>query len=197
MLGHLHIVDETLGKRVQANLGEKDYDHAVKATVPPKTLPASPALRLQDRAKGSLKGRVVGVLLSDGVSGDLIASIQAAAKKEGAKAQLVAPRIGGVKDDKGADLTIDHTVDGGPSVIFDHVIVAPGKAALDKTPAAVDWVRDAFGHRKVIGHTDGASALLKAAHVKAGADRGVVALTSDAAPFVKSALEGRVWDRQD
>ena len=45
---------------------------------------------------------------------------------------------------------------------------------LEREAAAIDWVRDAFGHLKVIGHTAGAAPLLERAGVEP--DAGVVAL---------------------
>ena len=45
---------------------------------------------------------------------------------------------------------------GAPSVFFDAVAIfasAEGIKPLLKNSAAIDWVRDAFGHLKVIGHT--------------------------------------------
>ncbi|MBV9907534.1 MAG: hypothetical protein JOY52_08215 [Hyphomicrobiales bacterium] len=45
---------------------------------------------------------------------------------------------------------------GAPSVFFDAVAIfasAEGVKPLLKNSAAIDWVRDAFGHVKVIGHS--------------------------------------------
>jgi catalase len=64
---------------------------------------------------------------------------------------------------------------------------------LVKEAAAVAWVHDAFAHCKVIGATKAAEPLLKAAGVVA--DSGVLSgEVADA--FVKTAANGRVWDRE-
>ena len=81
-------------------------------------------------------------------------------------------------------------------------IIAPkagGVAELTKESAAVDFVRDAFGHLKVIGFTAAARPLLARAGIEVSeADRGLVAIDGprgDAA-FVSQAKKGRVWERE-
>ncbi len=54
----------------------------------------------------------------------------------------------------GKRIEADHALSGGPSIFFDAVVVAPsadGAAMLGREAAAIDWLRDAFGHLKVIG----------------------------------------------
>jgi catalase len=60
---------------------------------------------------------------------------------------------------------------------FDAVVVAPsadGAAMLEKEAAAIDWLRDAFGHVKVIGVLNAAAPLLDRAGIEA--DAGIVAI---------------------
>ena len=85
--------------------------------------------------------------------------------------------------DDGALLPADHRVDGGPSVLFDAVIVAlsaEGAHKLALEAAAVNFVRDAYGHLKVIAYTPEAAPLF----VKGGlsdatpdTDAGLISLT--------------------
>jgi catalase len=80
-------------------------------------------------------------------------------------------------------------------VIFDAVAAvlspAAGKA-LAKEAAAVDWVRDAYGHLKAIAFDEGAQPLLQAGGV--AKDAGVVK-AADARAFLKAAAT-RQWDRE-
>ncbi|MEO8522469.1 MAG: catalase HPII, partial [Acidobacteriota bacterium] len=81
-----------------------------------------------------------------------------------------------------------------PSVLFDAVALVLSEEAgrmLAGEAAAVQFVMDAFGHLKAIGHTPGAKALLDRAGVLA--DAGVVA--ADAKGFVKAAAR-RFFDRE-
>ncbi len=93
----------------------------------------------------------------------------------GATVKIVAPQVGGAKLASGAILAADGQLAGTPSVVFDAIAVvlsAEGAEALSTEAAAVDFVRDAFGHLKAIGVDAGGLALLKAARVEE--DAGVV-----------------------
>ena len=59
--------------------------------------------------------------------------------------------------------------------------------------AAVDFVRDAFGHLKTIGHSPEAAPLLEKAGVKG--DNGVITLGKDSGDFI-AAVSTRQWDRE-
>lgn len=87
----------------------------------------------------------------------------------------------------------DAQLDGCPSVMVDAIAVLLSKEGCDmllKDAAAIQFVMDAFGHLKAIGHTPEAKPLLDKAGVKP--DAGVV--PADKA-FVKAAGT-RYWDRE-
>jgi catalase len=82
---------------------------------------------------------------------------------------LIAPKVGGIKV-KGGTLKADGQLAGTPSVLLDAIalVLAPEAATrLAQEGAAVDFVRDAFGHLKAIGCTPDAEPLLQ----RAGVDR--------------------------
>ena len=140
------------------------------------------------------------MLVTDGIDGALVDALKAPVEKAGARLQIVAPKIGGVDAGQGGkSLPADHQLAGGPSILFDAVVVAAsaaGAATLQKEAAAIDWMRDAFGHLKVIGVVDTAAPLLAAAGIEA--DAGVVTIKKGAKPqaFVDAAKVGRIWDRE-
>jgi catalase len=120
-------------------------------------------------------------------------------EKAGARLEIVAPKIGGARGKGGKTIDADHQLAGGPSIFFDAVVVAAsedGALMLEKEAAAVDWIRDAFGHLKVIGVLDTALGLAEEAGVEE--DEGVVEMdgAGDIATFIKAAKNGRVWDRE-
>src|SRR5204863_57535 len=81
-------------------------------------------------------------------------ALRAAVEAEGAKLALVAPSVTGVTDSAGTALTVDETVEGGPSVLFDAVALVPtkdGAHSLARSPAARQFVADAHGHAKFVG----------------------------------------------
>jgi catalase len=84
---------------------------------------------------------------------------------------------------------------GTPSVLFDAVAVIlsdEGAKTLSMESAAIDFVRDAFGHLKAIAVDKGGRALLKIANV--AQDAGVMD-TNDKDAFI-TAAKTRQWDRE-
>ena len=199
MLGHLGNIYGELAERVAAGLGHSAPIAPVATTVKARTdLAPSPKLSILAAGAPGLKGRKLGILVTDGAASAVVGGLIEAATAAGAMVKIVAPRVGGVTLDDGTKLVGDHQLAGGPSVLFDTVAVVAsdaGTTALLGEAAAVGWIHDAFAHLKVIGHTAEAQPLLDAAG--ATADAGIVALgDADAAAFVATAGEGRIWARE-
>ena len=199
MLGHLANIDEELCEGVEDGLGMEGQADQITPARPVLDMKPSPALSIIKKAPKTIEGRKVGVLVTDGTDAALLASLRTAVEKAGAQVQVVAPKIGGAVLKGGKRIAADHALAGGPSVLFDAVVVLPsadGAAMLEKEAAAVDWVRDAFGHLKVIGVVAAARRLLDRAGISP--DAGVVAIDSGKGVngFVTAAKGGRIWDRE-
>ena len=195
MVGHLRHIDPDLARRVADGLGLDALPPAPPARVPPQDLPPSPALRIIDRMKDTLQGRCVGILVHDGSDAAAVAALRKAAEKAGATVKIVAPKLGGALLSDGRRLAADGQLAGTPSVVFDAVALVLSKETgtmLAKEAAAVDWVRDAFGHLKAIAADAGAQAVLKAGGV--GRDAGVVE-AAEVAAFI-AAARTRQWGRE-
>ena len=69
---------------------------------------------------------------------------------------------------------------------------------LAKDPAAIDWVRDAFRHLKVIGYVESAKIVFEKAGLADSLDEGVVSLSGAASVerLIDAAKKQRVWDRE-
>lgn len=195
VVGHLRHIDGDLAKRVAAGLGLDALPSAPPAAVKPIDMPPSPALQIIGKAKHTLKGRCVGILLDDGSDAATVNALRKAAEDAGASVKIVAPKVGGAMLSDGRKLAADGQLAGTPSVVFDAVAVvlspAAGKA-LGKEAAAVDWVRDAYGHLKALACDEGAQPLLQAGGV--ANDAGVVKAV-DTRTFLKVAAT-RQWDRE-
>ncbi len=195
MVGHLRHIDEDLAGRVAKGLALEKMPDAPEAAAPVQELEPSPALQLIGKMKDTLMGRMVGILIADGSEGDVIKKIRKAAADAGAAVKIVAPKVGGAKLADGSMLPADGQLAGMPSVLFDAVAVIlseEGAKALSKESAAIDFVRDAFGHLKAIAVDKGGQALLKTANV--GQDAGVVD-ANDKEAFI-AAAKTRQWDRE-
>ena len=199
MLTHLHLVDETLAEAVEAAMGMKGQAIPIEPYRSP--VEPSPALPLVGKAKRALKGRKLGVLVTDGVDRHTLDALRAAVESEGAQLVIVAPKIGGVAPKAGKLLEADMALSGAPSVVFDAVAILAsdeGVRPLLKTAVAIDWICDAFAHLKVIGHSHAAQALFARAAVADDLDDGVIDLNSTAGVerFVEAAKRQRVRDRE-
>ncbi len=195
VLANLQNVDADLAKRVADGLNVALPKASAPAVAPSEMAP-SPALRIVGKYPPSLKGRAVGVLVTDGADGTVVANVKAAAEAEGASVKIVAPKIGGVKLKDGKLLAADGQLAGSPSVIFDAVALVlseAGCAELMKESAATDFVSNAFVHLKAIGFTAEAQALLDKAGVVP--DDGVIDLKAGAEAFLPPART-RQWARE-
>jgi len=195
MVGHLRHIEEDLANRVAAGLAFDRMSDAPVAAAPVQEMKPSPALQIIGKMKDTLMGRAVGILITDGSDGEVIKNIKKAALDAGAAVKIVAPKVGGAKLADGSMLAADGQLAGTPSVLFDAVAVIlsdEGAQALSREGAAIDFVRDAFGHLKAIAVDKGGRALLKTANV--GQDAGVVD-AKDKDAFITVA-KTRQWDRE-
>lgn len=160
----------------------------------PFDMDESEALRIVGKYPDTLKGRLVGVLVTDGAGGALVQTIRAAAKVAGAQVQIIAPKVGGVVLKDGKTLKADRQLAGAPSVLFDAVALVlseNGCALLLKAGAAVDFAKDASGHLKAIGYTHEAQPLLDKAGVVP--DAGVIDLAADGSDAFIAPASTRQW----
>ena len=183
VLGHLRVIDEDLAETVAEGLAE-DLPDAAKPMREPVDMAPSDALSIMKRAKHTLQGRKVGILIGDGGDMDQALALKAAVEAEGGSVVLIAKERGKAE----AQLA------GSPSVLFDAVALvlsAEDAARMAKFKPAVDFVSDAFAHLKAIGADDASAKLLAAAGVVP--DAGVTKL--DPAAFVEAAAR-RFHDRE-
>ena len=193
MLANLRNVDEDLATRVADGLA-MDLPAASPTAAPVMDMDPSPALRI---IRGplelhTLEGRNVGILIADGSDAGELKSLKDAIKAAGGNAMTIAPKVGKVPLSDGSTIAADAQLFGQPSVTVEVCAVllsADATAKLTKEGAAVQWVMDAFGHLKAIGHNADAKPLLDKAGVEP--DEGV----TDLAGFVEAAKQ-RYWDRE-
>ena len=188
-----------MATRVATGLGHDAKIAPLKAAQPTRDdLENSPPLSILAKGPPPLEGRKIGCVVSDGADGASIKALDEAITAAGAQMKIIAPRVGGVTLKGGKALAADFQLAGGPSVLFDAVVLIlseEGAAAMCEEAAAVAFVHDAFQHCKVIGHSEAAQPLLDKAGVKP--DAGVVAVDDKAGDaFVKTLAAGRIWDRE-
>ena len=202
MVAGLRNVHEELARHVADGLGLQELPQATVPARPPiEDLAPSPALSILRNPPETLAGRKIGVLVSDGADAEILDALLSAAQEEGVTVELVAPTVGGVETSDGSRREADEQVDGGPSVLYDVVVLLPsedGAAKLAGNPAARDFVSDAYAHAKFIGCGTHASALFAATGLSDAADDGMVEIAGagDVEPFLSRCRALRFWDRE-
>jgi catalase len=203
MVAGLRNVDEDLARTVADGLGLPQLPDKGPAAREPRTdLPESPALSILANGPESFAGRKIGVLVTDGTDAKLLAGLKSAAKKEDVDVELVAPAVGGVEASDGKLVVAGQQVDGGPSVLYDAVILFPspgGRLGTRQQPGGaglrhrrrrtlqVHRLRQRCGPA-VPGHRH--RQLIDDGFIEIGNG------TSDAAGFLTACRQLRYWGRQ-
>ena len=195
MVAHLLHISQDLATRVANGLGFDEMPTAPKTAANVQEMPPSPALQTIGKMKELLQGRSIGILIADGSDVTVINNIKKAALKAGANVKIVSMKIGGAKLSDGSLLPVDGQLAGTPSVLFDAIAIIlskEGSKILSMEAAAIDFVRDAYGHLKAIATDIGGEVLLKNANIHV--DPGVLN-ASEIDAFI-SAAKTRQWDRE-
>ncbi len=198
MISNLANVSDEFAQLVADGLGMLEVPQASKPAAPCREdLEPSPALSILANPAYDFSGRKVGVLVTDGCDAAVVSELRDALLAEGATLEIVAPKISGVIASSGVMLPADRNIPGGPSVLFDAVVVCVGETWPEDgmvDPAVLDFIRDAHAHCKYIGfYGDASLALFQTAGVKA--DDGHVDLSEGPEPFVTACRSLRYWDR--
>lgn len=191
MIANLRNVDEDLAARVADGLGLPlpDKSPAARERV---DLPPSDALSIQKNMTPSLKGRQVGILICKDTDAAAFAKLKADITAAGGKPVVVGVQLHGIPLSDGTKADADAQLFGAPSQIFDAVFVLLSEAGTQrhlKEAASIQWVMDAFGHLKAIGHTEASHPLL----AKAGVEHDAGVVLQDR--FIEAAGQ-RFFDRE-
>ncbi|ELY2668629.1 catalase HPII [Cronobacter sakazakii] len=202
VVDHLCHIDISLAHPVATNLGITLTEEQMHVA-PPKDvngLKKDPSLSLYAVPGGTVKGRVVAVLLNDHVkSADLLAMLQAL-KSHGVHAKLLYSRMGSVTADDGSQLEVAGTFAGSPSVTVDAVLVPGGAAsALADNGDAVYYLLEAYKHLKAIGLMGDARGLKCHLAVPDTGEEGIVEADDASGSFMDDFIHQlachRVWAR--
>ncbi|EGT4260755.1 catalase HPII [Cronobacter sakazakii] len=202
VVDHLCHIDISLAHPVATNLGITLTEEQMHVA-PPKDvngLKKDPSLSLYAVPGGTVKGRVVAVLLNGHVkSADLLAMLQAL-KSHGVHAKLLYSRMGSVTADDGSQLEVAGTFAGSPSVTVDAVLVPGGAAsALADNGDAVYYLLEAYKHLKAIGLMGDARGLKRHLAVPDTGEEGIVEADDASGSFMDDFIHQlachRVWAR--
>ncbi|WES70274.1 catalase HPII [Superficieibacter sp. HKU1] len=195
-------IDLKLAQAVAENLGLTLTDEQLAVTPPADVngLKKDPSLSLYAIPGGSVKGRVVGVLLNDKVkSADLLALLKGL-KAEGVHAKLLYSRMGEIKADDGSALNVMATFAGAPSLTVDAVIVPGGDlTSLKASGEANYYLLEAYKHLKPIVLAGDAREFKATLNVDDQGEEGIIEADTISAATVKELITllaaHRVWSR--
>jgi len=190
MLTNLADVDTELCERVALNLGMD-----APAGSPATDAGSSAALSQITTEPGPISGRVVGVLVDDGVDGAGVKALRQALEAEGASLYVIAPTGGTVAGGR-SRVAVDRTVLTTQSVEYDALVVAGGASAatVGADPYTAVNLGEAFRHHKVVAGWGEGQAVLEACAITADSPGVVVGDATDAA-FLGRLVEAMGWHR--
>ncbi|WP_442996189.1 MULTISPECIES: catalase HPII [unclassified Serratia (in: enterobacteria)] len=197
-------IDTTLAGQVAVKLGIT-LSAEVLNTLPPKPvngLESDPSLSLYALPGGSVKGRIVAILLADHVLSADVLAILKALKKRGVHAKLLAQTQGRITADDGSAIAVDATFAGTPSITLDAVIVPGGVAeALLRSGDAKHYLLEAYKHLKVIGLSGDASRLKTLWQNESAAEEGIIESPTVKGVMMERFIEAlaghRIWSRSE
>ncbi|MDN2716078.1 catalase [Janthinobacterium sp. SUN120] len=149
----LRNVDETLAQRLADGLGLALPPVMPRASMLPiPTYPPSPALSLFFRpGKTGIHTLRVAILVGPGSDGAQVRNIYASLLADGAVPRLVGSHLGKVDTSGGAPLDVEISLETGPSVLFDAVVLPDGQGAVQQLGSdanALDFLRLQYRHCK-------------------------------------------------
>ncbi|WLQ16462.1 catalase [Hahella aquimaris] len=203
MVSHLLNIDRGLAKNVARKLGISTMPKpAPAARKPIMDLPVSDALSINKSSQPTLAGRTFGVFLSNGADNKLLKNLKRLLKKEGADYDLITPTIQGTTLSDGEVITGDETYEGGPSALYDVVVVIVSdeqRGLFTTTPAARHFIEDAYRHSKYIAFSSNLQETVEQLLNGRECDQAMFSLSkkADIENFLTSARALRYWDRND
>ncbi len=170
VLSLLANVDTGLVNAVAAGLGmEVPAPQPMATTLPLPEYEPSPPLSLLSRpGETGIKTRKVAILVGNGIDGVMVRAIYSSLLADGAVPRLVGGQLGKITAKDGSVLFVEITLEAGPSVLYDAVVVPDGEEAikaLSRDAHALDFVREQYRHCKPIMVLGAAAALLAQASV--------------------------------
>jgi catalase len=212
MVASLRNVAGELAERVAEGLGlelPEPLPRAIRRVPRPET-DASGALSLFARpGEASIATRRVAVLVADGIDAAGVLAAHQRLAEVGAVPRFVGTTLGRVQCSGGETIEVEISLEAGPAVLYDAVVLPDGKEGVDALQVvghAMEFVKDQYRHCKPILALGAASAMLEAAGVfptlpDGSEDVGVLCFGSDSVDSGLEALIGalvahRNWARE-
>ena len=151
----LENVDMTLASSVAEGLGiELPPPMPLASHLPLPHFPPSPPLSLMYRpGSDGIRTRRIAILVADGVNAASTREVYAALLAKGGVPRLVSSKLGSLVSEDGDMLDVEISIEAGPSVLYDALVIADGESSaanLSMDADALDFVRQQYRHCKPI-----------------------------------------------
>ncbi|WDF46062.1 catalase [Chryseobacterium sp. KACC 21268] len=218
VVGQLAFINKDLAALVAKKVGVgvtklKQPNGSIPADADPKTLQSaekepltksSDALSMKNTVKDSIKSRVIGFIMEDGVSAAEVNSLKSKLESKGAMIQVIAGSLSPVTGDDGSSFTPKHSLTSTASVCFDALYVCSGKKSAenllneDNKPGTILFVNEAYKHCKAIYFGTDTDEIYKASQVskKTHEDPAIIISGSKSSDetFINAVANHRVWE---
>jgi len=218
VVGQLAFIDKDLATLVAMKVGVevtklKQPNGSIPADADPRSLQSaerelatksSEALSMKNTVKDSIKSRIIGFIMEDGVNAGEVNSLKSKLESKGAVVQVISGGLSPVTADDGTSYTPKHSLTSTSSVCFDALYIASGKKSADtllneeNRPGTIHFVNEAYKHCKAIYFGDSTDEILNSSNVgKKNHEDHAVITSENKKPdddFVAAIAKHRVWE---
>lgn len=218
VVGQLNFIDKELAAVVAKKVGVKvknlkQPNGSIPADANPSTLQSkerepftkvSKALSMADTVKDSIKSRIIGFIMEDGVETKAVNELKSKLEGKGAVVQIIAGSLAAVKGDDGTIFEPKHSLTSTASVCFDALYICSGKKSADtllnenNKPGTLLFVNEAYKHCKAIYFGKNTDNIYQQSNIgsKKHDDPGVITSGNKNADadFIKAIANHRVWE---
>ncbi|WP_185289251.1 catalase [Chryseobacterium lactis] len=220
LVGQLAYIDMFLAWRVAEKLGVE----VKKLEWPNQSLPAdtnvvelqseerdphtkfSEALSMANTVKNTIKSRKIGFILASGADGGSLNDLKTQLEREGARVELIAPNLAGIRANDGSELTPKHSLTSTGSVCFDALFICSGEDSVkelmisENKHLVLHFINEAYKHCKPIYFGNDTEVLYHNSNVdqKKHEDPGIITWEDDnpTDKFINAIAQHRVWDME-
>jgi len=218
VVGQLAFIDAELA----ANVAEKVGVEVKKLEMPNQSIPAdadpqslqseerepetksSEALSMKNTIKDTIKSRVIGFIMADGVNTQAVKSLKSKLESEGAVVQVVAPSVAPVKADDGSKFEPKHSITSVASVSFDALYICSGEKSVkelmhpERKPVVTEFINEAYKHCKAIYFGKDTEEIYNATRISSKKHEDPAIINDNGndsdKKFISAIANHRVWD---
>ena len=218
VVGQLNFINKELASLVAKKVGVdvtklQQPNGSIPADADPKTLQSaekepstksSEALSMENTVKDTIKSRVIGFVMENGVNAKDVKTLKSKLEKEEAVVQIIAGSLAPVKADDGTIFEPKHSLTSTASVCFDALYLCSGKNSAenllneDNKPGTLLFVNEAYKHCKAIYFGKETDEIYNASNVKGKKHEDPAIITSESnnsdESFIKAVSNHRVWE---